>query len=424
MSLNIGGHLMKNFLTKKMYTTRALFFAVGVMTLNVSPIVITHSHAATEQKMDTLSNKLSSIFADKPIEASLFSPHFLQQVSITQIQKIVDDLKASLGPLKSMNVSNGSGTIDFEKGELPVSISLDEQGKISTLWFSAPHLKTVSLDEMVKGLHENAVGKTSLLVVVDNKPVVVENDKTPMAVGSTFKLLVLKAYEDAIKKGELKRETIVSLKEKNRSLPSGVLQNLPAGTPVNLELLAQLMIQISDNTATDSLIEVLKKPRIEALSARNIPMLTTRELFQLIDPSNEKLRNKFKTGTKSARLEVLSELDKLPLPSVSSIGKSATWQDAEWYISANEICPLLESVQDAPALNSYLNPLFKNLNWQKIGFKGGSEYGVINFSVIGKTQKGHKVCAVFTANGNEPQPESKLAILFTSILQTVDSMNY
>ncbi|AWL19756.1 serine hydrolase [Acinetobacter nosocomialis] len=414
---------MKNFLTKKMYASRALFFAVGVMALNVSPIVVSTAHAAAEQKIDTLSSKLSSIFADKPIEASLFSSQFLGQVSITQIQKIVDDLKVSLGTLKSINVSNGSGTIDFEKGELPVSISLDQQGQISTLWFSAPHFKTVSLDETVKGLHENAVGKTSLLVVVDNKPVVVENDKTPMAVGSTFNLLVLKAYEDAIKKGELKRETIVSLKEKNRSLPTGVLQNLPAGTPVNLELLAQLMIQISDNTATDSLIEVLKKPRIEALSPRNSPMLTTGELFQLIDSSNEQLRNKFKTGTKSARLEVLSELDKLPLPSVSSIGKSATWQDAEWYMSANEICPLLESVQNAPALNSSLNPLFKNLNWQKIGFKGGSEYGVINFSVIGNTQKGHKVCAVFTANGNEPQPESKLAILFTSLLQAVDSIN-
>ncbi|HEM7142690.1 serine hydrolase [Acinetobacter nosocomialis] len=414
---------MKNFLTKKMYASRALFFAVGVMALNVSPIVVSTAHAAAEQKIDTLSSKLSSIFADKPIEASLFSSQFLGQVSITQIQKIVDDLKVSLGTLKSINVSNGSGTIDFEKGELPVSISLDQQGQISTLWFSAPHFKIVSLDETVKGLHENAVGKTSLLVVVDNKPVIVENDKTPMAVGSTFKLLVLKAYEDAIKKGELKRETIVSLKEKKRSLPTGVLQNLPAGTPVNLELLAQLMIQISDNTATDSLIEVLKKPRIEALSPRNSPMLTTRELFQLIDSSNEQLRNKFKTGTKSARLEVLSELDKLPLPSVSSIGKSATWQDAEWYMSANEICPLLESVQNAPALNSSLNPLFKNLNWQKIGFKGGSEYGVINFSVIGNTQKGHKVCAVFTANGNEPQPESKLAILFTSLLQAVDSIN-
>lgn len=424
MNLNIRGHLMKNFLTKKMYATRALFFAVGVTALNVSPIVISTTHAATEQKMDNLSTTLSLIFADKPIEASLFSPQFLGQVPITQIQKIVDDLKVSLGALKNINVSNGSGTIDFEKGELPVSISLNEQEQISTLWFSAPHFKTISLDEMVKGLHENAIGKTSLLVIVDNKPVVVENDKTPMAVGSTFKLLVLKAYEDAIKKGELKRETIVSLKEKNRSLPTGVLQNLPAGTPINLELLAQLMTQISDNTATDSLIDVLKKPRIEALSPRNSPLLTTRELFQLIDSSNEKLRNKFKTGTKSARLEALSELDKLPLPSVSSIGKSATWQDAEWYMSAHEICPLLESVQDAPALNSSLNPLFKNLNWQKIGFKGGSEYGVINFSVIGKTQKGHNVCAVFTANGNEPQPESKLAILFTGILQAVDSMSH
>ncbi len=424
MNLNIRGHLMKNFLTKKMYATRALFFAVGVTALNVSPIVISTTHAATEQKMDNLSTTLSLIFADKPIEASLFSPQFLGQVPITQIQKIVDNLKVSLGALKNINVSNGSGTIDFEKGELPVSISLNEQEQISTLWFSAPHFKTISLDEMVKGLHENAIGKTSLLVIVDNKPVVVENDKTPMAVGSTFKLLVLKAYEDAIKKGELKRETIVSLKEKNRSLPTGVLQNLPAGTPINLELLAQLMIQISDNTATDSLIDVLKKPRIEALSPRNSPLLTTRELFQLIDSSNEKLRNKFKTGTKSARLEALSELDKLPLPSVSSIGKSATWQDAEWYMSAHEICPLLESVQDAPALNSSLNPLFKNLNWQKIGFKGGSEYGVINFSVIGKTQKGHNVCAVFTANGNEPQPESKLAILFTGILQAVDSMSH
>lgn len=373
--------------------------------------------------MDILSNKLLLIFEDKPIEPSLFSAEFLEKVSIVQIQKIINDLKISLGTLKSINISNGSGLIYFEKAELPVSISLDQQGQISSLWFSAPHFKTVSLDEMVKGLHENAIGKTSLLVMVDNKPIVIENDKTPMAVGSTFKLLVLKAYEEAIKKGELKRENIVYLKEENRSLPTGVIQTLPASTPVNLEILAQLMIQTSDNTATDSLIEVLKKPTIEALSPRNSPILTTKELFQLIDPANEKLRNKYKNGTKSTRLEVLSELDQLPLPNVNNIGKSPTWQDIEWYMSANEICPLLENVQDAPALNSSLNPLFKNLNWQKIGFKGGSEYGVINFSVIGKTQKGHKVCAVFTANGNEPQPESKLAILFTGILQAIDSMN-
>ncbi|MDR8305766.1 serine hydrolase, partial [Acinetobacter baumannii] len=42
---------MKNFLTRKMYVTRALFFAIGVTALNVSPIVISTTHAATEQKM-------------------------------------------------------------------------------------------------------------------------------------------------------------------------------------------------------------------------------------------------------------------------------------------------------------------------------------------------------------------------------------
>jgi len=92
-----------------MYATRALFFAVGVTALNVSPIVIATTHAATEQKMDNLSTTLSLIFADKPIEASLFSPQFLGQVPITQIQKIVDDLKVSLGALKSMMCAEKTG---------------------------------------------------------------------------------------------------------------------------------------------------------------------------------------------------------------------------------------------------------------------------------------------------------------------------
>ncbi len=73
--------------------------------------------------MDNLSTKLSLIFADKPIEASLFSPQFLEQVPITQIQKIVDDLKVSLGALKNINVSNGSGTIDFEKENYPFQLA-------------------------------------------------------------------------------------------------------------------------------------------------------------------------------------------------------------------------------------------------------------------------------------------------------------
>ena len=108
---------------------------------------------------------------------------------------------------------------------------------------------------------------------------------------------------------------------------------------------------------------------------------------------------------------------------MSSIGKLATWQDAEWYMSANEICPLLESVQDAPALNSSLNPLLK-FKLAKDWFQRWIRIRRHQLFCDWKNSKGHKVCAVFTANGNEPQPESKLAILFTGILQAVDSMNH
>lgn len=73
--------------------------------------------------MDNLSTTLSLIFADKPIEASLFSPQFFRTSSHHTNSKIVDDLKVSLGALKSINVSNGSGTINFEKENYPFQLA-------------------------------------------------------------------------------------------------------------------------------------------------------------------------------------------------------------------------------------------------------------------------------------------------------------
>src|SRR5690606_39753601 len=40
------------------------------------------------------------------------------------------------------------------------------------------------------------------------------------------------------------------------SLPTGILQEWPVGTPMTIQSLATLMISISDNTATDVLLRV------------------------------------------------------------------------------------------------------------------------------------------------------------------------
>ncbi|WP_309953679.1 serine hydrolase [Acinetobacter calcoaceticus] len=413
---------MKRKILKKMYTTRALFLAIGVMVMSVSPIVATNSLAATQSTNNLASNKILLIFNEEPLNISLFSPIFLEQVPAPQLKKIIAELKLSFGVLKSVDVVDGKGFAYFEKAQVPVTIGFDDNNQISTLWFGSPKFINVKLDEAIKNLQDSAIGSKSLLITIDKKPIFADNNKTPMAVGSTFKLLVLKAYEEAIKAGKIKRDDVILLEENSRSLPSGVLQMLPAKTPINLEILAQLMIQSSDNTATDNLIHLLKKSNIEIFSPRNSPLLTTREFFQLISSNNDELRAKYSTSNQKGKNEILLGLDKLPLPDIDDITKTATWQQAEWYMTTNEICATLESIKDAPALNNIHNPLFKNLNWKKIGFKGGSENGVLNFSFIGQTLQGKDVCVVFTANGDDKQPESKLALQFIGLLQTLSSV--
>ena len=79
-----------------------------------------------------------------------------------------------------------------------------------------------------------------------------------------------------------------------RSLPSGVLQSWPAGTPMTVESLAILMISQSDNTAADRLLHLLGRERVESRTrvagnthvARNTPFLTTREMFALKTPAD------------------------------------------------------------------------------------------------------------------------------------------
>lgn len=400
---------------------KALITAVTLMTSYISPVVVTTAHAATQQVTDMPTQKILKLFEASSVDSSLFSPSFLTHVPTPMLEKIISDLKQSLGQLRSVEITNGSGIAYFEKATTPISIALDQHNQINTLWFGAPKFKNIQLDEQIKQLNNQAIGNTSILIRVNHKPIIAQNNQVPMAVGSSFKLLVLKAYEDAIQTGNMRRDDIILLQEKNRSFASGILQTLPAQTPINLEMLAQLMIQISDNTATDHLIEQLKKSKIEALSPRNTPLLTTKSLFQLID--QDQLRQQYKSGNIKTKTQIIQQLDQQPLPVPDHIGKSATWQDVEWYMSSNEICEILESVQNAPALNSSHQPLFKTLHWPKMGYKGGSEYGVINFSFIGQTPDGREVCAVFTANGEDPQPDSNLALLFTGLLQAIETLN-
>ena len=74
-----------------------------------------------------------------------------------------------------------------------------------------------------------------------------------------------------------------------RSFPGGTMQDWPQRAPVTLQTLATMMISISDNTATDTLMRLLGREAIAAevvasghsAPSRMLPMLTTIEAFAL-----------------------------------------------------------------------------------------------------------------------------------------------
>jgi len=105
------------------------------------------------------------------------------------------------------------------------------------------------------------------------------------------------------------------------------LQNWPLGTPMTLQALATMMISISDNTATDTLISVVGRQEIEQMMRRtghsNIakatPLLTTLEAFALKMPGNDRLRNQFENASERAQAALLyNQQARLGINSVST----------------------------------------------------------------------------------------------------------
>jgi beta-lactamase class A len=114
---------------------------------------------------------------------------------------------------------------------------------------------TAQLTELAAGssfLITKVVGKQCKTIYGSNN----KNDFVPL--GSTFKLYVLAALVEVIIAGNLVWKEELAIWEELKSPPSGTMQNKAAGTHYFTILqFAQLMIQISDNMATDHLINLL-----------------------------------------------------------------------------------------------------------------------------------------------------------------------
>lgn len=362
-------------------------------------------------------NALSRLFTTSEICANWFANSFLSQISLAQIEQILQGITATMGQYQSVETIDDQYLLKFEQGTVPARIALNASGQIMGLLFEPPQIAALDLDNLQTAFAELA-GDASVLILKDDAELVSLNADQPLAVGSAFKLLILQALQQQISAGQHSWEDILQLQEAYRSLPSGRLQDWPTKTPLTLQSLATMMISASDNTATDHLLALVGHDAVETLTERNHPFLSTRAAFILKDPKNQQLLARYRQATERERQGLLTAIADLPLPTVNIFNNGPLALDVEWFMSGRELCSAISTIADLPPM--HVNPgLAEPANWQRIAFKGGSEPGVENFTTDLLDNDGHHYCIAATWNNLDGIDELKFSSLYRSALSSI-----
>ena len=374
----------------------------------------------------------------------LFDKTFLKQVPPEKIVSIGEQYFGMVGRI--VDVQFGERTGEFsgkadlvgEKDQIvPMTLVLDSKPPHSVvgLLFGNPSPMTKDLSAAAAEIAK-LPGSTSFGIwkLGGEKPELVaghEPDRA-LALGSTFKLYVLGALAKEVADGKRKLEDVVRLEEKWRSLPSGQMQSWPVGTPVTLQTLASMMISISDNTATDHLLFTLGREKVEAMlapmgntnAARNQPFLATSEMFRLKGTEGGKAADDYAKLETAKKREVLEKkVDPTPIDEkaldLTVFARPIHVEDVEWFASASDLARAMDWLRKATesgpaaALRGVLaiNPglSISKEAFPYIGYKGGSETGVINLTYLLRAKDGTWYAA--SAGWNDPKEaveESKL----------------
>jgi beta-lactamase class A len=329
-------------------------------------------------------------------QAVEYTDQFKNALPAPQLQSVLDQISAQLGEYREVRGESNPYTVVFTGGTATALVNLNNQGQLAGLRFTEIVPAAGSLDEATAKLRE-LPGEVAFLVTRGGETVASHNAGAPLAVGSSFKLAVLAAVQDAVQDGELAWDQVVSLKDEWHSLPTGILQDWHEGAAVTIETLATLMISQSDNTATDALIHVVGRSTVEAYAPNSRPLLTTREAFVLKDPDNAELKEEFLGGTDREQRRVLSRLEGRALPEPSLFAGEPVSPEVEWFFSAQELCDLMDSVSSLDLTT--VNPgLASAADWKRVSYKGGSEPGIMNLTTRLLGTDGTVYCVSATQN--------------------------
>ncbi len=395
----------------------------------------------------------SWISSDPQPDAALFHPVFLAQVPMPRIIAVLKEYHAASGEVVRVVKTDERGPffaeyrfITADGASFPVKLGIESEPphRIQTAWFGLAQPGFESTRQVLEELAALSGEVSFAFCRLTDDGVVAEHAVSPdlrLALGSAFKLYLLGALAEDVASGRLQWDTVVRLDPARRSWPSGMTQEWPAGAPVTLATLATLMISISDNTATDHLLFELGRERVEAALPAlghgkpevNRPFLSTREAFRLKELGHDQRIRAYLERERADRRAYLDELI-AETPGDDFAGLDLSRPKAidtiEWFASAMDLCRLMNRLRQltvderaAPAREILAVKAGLDIDtkaWPYVGYKGGSEPGVLNMTWLLERHDGSWFA--LTAGWNDPQQTldgKKLGALLLSFLDLV-----
>lgn len=362
-----------------------------------------------------------------------FAPQFLAQVPAEQVKAISAQLVAQLGPATGIAATTPLGPsaatlkVAFAKGSATMNLAVVGNGRIIGLRITATELASVArladlaqVADAVRALP----GQTAFIVADPAEigtPLAGVNPDEALAIGSTFKLAILAELVRQVDAGGRAWNDEVTLD--GSELPAGGFNRLPTATKVTLRRLAEEMIKVSDNSATDVLLRTLGREQVEAMqttlgwrgAAGNVPFLSTMELFKLKGVGKGALGRRYLALDTEGRRKLLAGevaatpgsaigalfaegqpvmIDKLEwFASPADLGRAMGWFDARRGTPAGDEALRILALNPGPA--AALAPRFAY-----VGYKGGSEPGVVSMTLLLRTAAG--ATRVVSATWNRP----------------------
>ncbi|MBB5699505.1 serine hydrolase [Sphingomonas yantingensis] len=349
--------------------------------------------------------EIVALLSGKGDYAATFGERFRSEVPKARFDALAAQIAAGLGKPKGVeridraNALEATATIGYERGRIGVALTLMPGGTRQVAGFSitgsAPRQDSFAAIVAEAAKLPGTVG-FGVYALEDPAPRALAEHRGEAAapIGSAFKLWVLAELAAQVAEGKHRWEDVAPLAP--ASLPSGITQGWPAGTPMTLQSLATLMIAISDNTATDTLIGVLGREAVDAraaaLGADRLPVLTTAEAFRLKHPAAAALAASWAALTPDERRARLADpaLAKVPLDP-ALFGDTAVRPEIEWFASPRGITKALDwlSRKGGPiALAILATPRADPHGLAYLGYKGGSEPGVLSFNHLARDAQG------------------------------------